>query len=157
MVLRGLSPAVRLVAALCVALPLALQAEGPILTLAMVKPGDLLKRQFQTVKERLGVGLSRAAQSQPATSAAEVPALSLTANLVLSLTVPLQKRADAEPGSSVMLTRTNLRELGRSKMWASIEAGYGQFFSDKEPTIYGHNGSRWEEPSCGYLKLSFSF
>ena len=138
-------------------LPLALHAEGPILTLAMVKPQDLLKHQFQPIKDRLGVGSQRAVQSPPPASTRDVPELSLPDKIEFSITLPLRKRAESDPGSSVTLSRTNLREFGLSKMWASVEAGYGQLFSDKGPTIYGHNGARWEEPSCGYVKLSFSF
>ena len=155
--LRKLSIAAVFATALSLLLPFTTFAEGPVLTLAMVKPGDLLKRQFQPLKERLGVGAPRATQPQPAAPSVDSRRLMLTEKIILSLNVPLEKRSDSEPGSSVMLTRTNLRELGLSRMWASLEAGYGQFFSDKGPMIYGRNGARWEEPSCGYLKITFSF
>jgi hypothetical protein len=135
-------------------LPIAASAESPILTLAMVRPEDMVKRHVQIPRERPAAEVF---QTAPAPAAAPVSfetlRLSLGETAILSLAAPLQRRSES---GSVMLTRTNLREFGRPRMWASLEAGYGQVF-EKGKTLYGHNGSLWEERGGGYLKLIFSF
>ena len=70
----------------------------------------------------------------------------------------LKKSAAQEPHPLLQLTRRTARNQD-AKLWASasIQAGYGEIYPDKTAAVYGHNGTGWEEPSCGYIKIRFRF
>lgn len=74
----------------------------------------------------------------------------------VTLTLEAPEREAANP---LAWTRRNADDTARGGFFrtATLEAGFGQVFYDKNATIYGHNGTAWEEPGCGYLKLCFRF
>jgi len=67
----------------------------------------------------------------------------------------LQKRP-LQATRNPLTIKKNLASYGHARTWASINAGYGQLFNQPE-RLERWNGAGWEEPSCGYLKISFSF
>ena len=149
------------IAVFCSLLPaLTSRAEPPVLKLAMVRPNDLLARPLPSA-DRFTVNNSSTSTAafQPVRPATDqsfrlaVEPIHLSISLLERRTYP----TSSGPSGSLFSTRRNLSELGRSKVWATLATGYGQLFADRSPIIYGRNGAAWEEPSCGYFKLSFSF
>jgi hypothetical protein len=72
----------------------------------------------------------------------------------------LEKVAAARRGNVLFSTGQYWTERGHSKLWSRLAVGYGEVFYD--PTvvnhywvIYGRNG--YEEPGCGYVKISLNF
>lgn len=104
---------------------------------------------------------SRFSETQLVERAQHVEVFLPRRNEILSLpkTLILEKPAPQEKHSPLQITRRSARGNEDAKLWASasIQAGYGEIYSDKTSAIYGHNGTRWEEPSCGYIKIRFRF
>lgn len=71
----------------------------------------------------------------------------------------LEKRPAQAARNPLKLSHRTVPENTTSRLWASasIQAGYGEIYQDKTPSIYGHNGTGWQEPSCGYVKIHFRF
>jgi hypothetical protein len=76
----------------------------------------------------------------------------------VSAPLMLEKRTAPEARNPLQLSRATARN-SETKLWASasIQAGYGEVYFDKTPAIYGHNGTGWQEPSCGYVKFHIRF
>ena len=134
-----------------------LRAESPILTLAMVNYDSLASRQARVVRDNF---VARVNHSLSLTST-ELEPNSVLSFFVEKISLPttefLEKRPGPEAPNPLLLTLRNYSEDGRSHVWASLTAGYGQIFLYKSVAIYGRNGSVWEEPGCGFLKFSFNF
>jgi hypothetical protein len=162
---RSLSPgriSLRLffLAAICAVLPtISLQAQSRLLTLAMVRPDDLLSRREATTTDHVvrEAPASIATPAQPEPTASEGFSLLTAEKFVLSLRTMQELRRESQGSNAFSLSRMSLRDLGRPNTWACLQAGYGQLFNDKTPLIYGRNGSWLEEPSCGYFRICFSF
>jgi hypothetical protein len=129
----------------------------PILTLAYLRTDTAPSYAPSPGPARATVFLQ--APSVPSTNA---PArLSLDTNGVPVQTVTALSLSTGEQPSRDMLKagpRTD-EEAERRGLWASarFQAGVGQIFHDRPAVIYGRNGTRWEEPGCGYLKVSIRF
>lgn len=78
--------------------------------------------------------------------------------LSFSHSLVLKKSTAEERHHLLQLTRRSARNQD-AKLWASasIQAGYGEIYPDETSALAGHNGTRWEEPSCGYIKIRFRF
>ncbi|MBC8096930.1 MAG: hypothetical protein H7Y43_14075 [Akkermansiaceae bacterium] len=146
-----------LVAVSCVAAPFTISASEPILNLAMLKT-DSTERRI-VFRESPRVILK---EIKPAL-AIEPPRLKLrlapTTDDTSLKTMSLEKRATPEARNPLKLSRRAARENSEARLWASasIQAGYGMIYTDKTPGLYGHNGTGWEEPGCGYVKIHFRF
>jgi hypothetical protein len=162
---RSLSPgriSLRLffLAAICAVLPaISLQAQSRLLTLAMVRPDDLLSRRVATTTDHVvrETPVSIATPGQPAPATTEGSSLLAAEKFVFSMRTMQEWRRESQSVNAFSLSRMSLRDLGRPNTWACLQAGYGQLFNDKNPLIYGRNGSWFEEPSCGYFRICFSF
>lgn len=156
--LHRVSVRVFLLTAICVLLPAAsLQAQNRLLTLAMLRPDDRPVRRLATDTDHLTLGIPASAPIQAQSEPGERLNLLVAEKFALSIRDQQLWRHDVPAVNSVSLSRMSLREFGRPNVWASFEAGYGQLFTDRSPLIYGRNGSAFEEPSCGYFRLCFSF
>jgi hypothetical protein len=132
-------------------------AAEPLLTLAMGRADTSNARRVQ---------IAKTAEASPA---ATVPALTtIPRSFRLSETNEvarfstrsmMEKRTEKEVRHPFKLARRNDPANSDVRLWASasLQAGYGEVYSDKSSSIYGHNGTRWEEPSCGYVKLHVRF
>jgi hypothetical protein len=111
---------------------------------------------FSSMKER-AIAASPAApiSVMPRT---DLPSKAFTDEIAVSLkTGILQKQEPAQGKPLALMHRHPRYDAGR---WAStsVEAGFGDLFSyDRSASLYGHNGTGWEEPPCGYLKVHFTF
>jgi hypothetical protein len=158
--LRRISVRAFFLAAICALLPASsLQAQNRLLTLAMVRPDDLAVRRVTTAADRLVIETSTLAPAPSQSLSAPTGGLSLLAaeKFVLSIRTLPEWRRDPQAVNAFSLSRMSLRDFGRPNAWAYLQAGYGQLFNDKTPLIYGRNGSWFEEPSCGYFRVCFSF
>ena len=132
-----------------------LRAEGPILTLAMVNYDSLVNRRV--VRDVL---VAKVDHSLTLTQEELDPRSVLsffTEKISLPTTEFLERRPPPGASNPLLLTLKNYGEDGRSHVWASLTVGYGQIFLYKTVTIYGRNGSCFEEPGCGFLKVNFDF
>jgi hypothetical protein len=134
-----------------------LRAEGPVLTLAMVNYDSLASRQARAIRNSLVTKVDRPVSLTPEELAPDGILSFLAEKVALPTTTFLQTRPLSEAPNPLLLTLKNYGEDGRYHVWASLTAGYGQIFLYKSVTIYGRNGSCWEEPSCGFFKFSFNF
>ena len=155
---KALRPAVGLVVLIAL-LHSPVRGAEPILTLAMVGH-DVTPRQ-STVHSRFSVAsapLPTVRPVEPLTAdSLRVDALEAGA---IEPSVFLEKVAPARRGHPIFSTGQYWTEQGHSKLWSRLAAGYGEVFYD--PTVvnhywvvYGRNG--YEEPGCGYVKISLNF
>lgn len=150
--MAGAARAMILAFSLGLILNLSLAAAEPILSLRMAKLEIRTERRSP---------ISRIASGTPAAveTAQHVEVLLPRRNEILSFprSLVLEKPA-AERHPLLELSRRSAFDQD-AKLWASasIQAGYGEIYPDKTAAVYGHNGTRWEEPSCGYIKIRFRF
>lgn len=73
--------------------------------------------------------------------------------------VVMEKSRTRETRNPLKLFHSASQPSHCSTLWtsASIQAGYGDIYPDYAPGIYGRNGTGWQEPSCGYVKVHFRF
>jgi hypothetical protein len=123
----------------------------PILHIARAKTESRARESLQLPKTR-SIARSNASQANL-----------LSAALTNSLqefnapgTALLQRRASAA-ASPLLLGKKHVRIQSHSEIQASVRAGYGEIFYDKSAAVYGRNGTGWQEPGCGYLKIDLSF
>ena len=158
--LRSLSVRTLILSTACALLStVSSQAQSRLLTLAMLRPDDLPVRRVSIVADRLVIDTAAPAPApvQPVSTTSESLSLLTAEKFVLSIRSVSEWRRDPPAGNAFSLSRISLRDLGRPNTWAYFQAGYGQLFNDKTPVIYGRNGAWFEEPSCGYFRICFSF
>jgi len=133
-------------------------AAEPLLTLALLTddavPGQTLESAHFTAALSLRTRFVAFKPSAPASMTLESP-------LVLAVDAAAPAEHPAEPLlRSVLVPDTDeAEETSRHGLLASarFQAGLGQIFPDRSDIIYGRNGTKLEEPSCGYLKISIRF
>ena len=130
-----------------------LAAAEPILSLRMAKLEIRTERRAPI--SRLGSGTPAAIETA---RHVEVPLPRRNEMLSFPRSLVLEKPV-AERHRLLEISRRDALNDEDAKLWASasIQAGYGEIYPDKIAAIYGHNGTRWEEPSCGYIKIRFRF
>jgi hypothetical protein len=134
---------------------LSLLASEPILTLAMVNRDSFPKHQFHTVKSRPTATATPSVPIQASTSL-EKTLRRASVELPFASVEHVGTPAKLEMANTLLLTRDS-RSSSRASFWASFQPGYGEIFGDDSAAFYGRTGTGWEEPSCGYLKIRFSF
>jgi hypothetical protein len=125
--------------------------DKPIMTLAMSSCDQLLFHAYTFVPDHSTMEASRSrpsGQDQRATETAKPDFLEWTA---CSFSLRAEQHNKVDWGNLFLLPRKILRESGRSRTWGGIRAGFGRVFFDK-PAFKG-----WQDPPCGFLKVSFSF
>lgn len=135
---------------LCFAASLcSIHAAEPILTLAMAKTDSLFSKERPANRASAKVNLVRVAPTK----------LSPADRLSLSTVKLLEKQPGPKPANPLVLTRRSALKNKAAGRWASatVQAGFGEIFYDKPASVYGRNGTGWEEPSCGYVKLQLRF
>ena len=140
-----------LLAGLCGVVLIPARAAEPILTLAMATPDSF--RRPALIRKQLPVDAPAAIQAARPAAPAATPALFETS--LPRATEYLTRETPPPRANPILMTGRYLTELGHAKFWSRLTAGYGEVFYGHSAAVYGHNG--WEQPACGYLKLSFSF
>jgi len=131
------------------------RAEGPALTLAMVDYSSLSARRIQ-VSDHDALAIRSAPPVAETMVTLGETVESFVQKISLSTTVFLHRQIVPE-ANPLLLTLKHPIDTNRSKAWGSLTAGYGQIFLNKTYSIYPRNGSIWQEPGYGFLKLSFNF
>lgn len=138
---------------------MSLRAGEPGYTLAMVNYDRLLNRNFfagSSVRST-AVPLSRSSPNQneknTATRFDEIHRETAELNLVPHLT----RQDDPPPRDLFSLTKQLFGWGYEPKGSPYLGAGYGEIFDYRLPLMNEHNGTGWEEPGCGYLKITFTF
>jgi hypothetical protein len=134
-----------------------LRAEGPILTLAMVNYDFLASSRARAIRDNFVAKVDHHFSLSPQELEPDSILSFFAERFDLPTTTFLEKRPLPEAPNPLLLTLRNNGEDGHPHVWANLSAGYGEVFPYKSVTIYGRNGSCWEEPSCGFLKFSFNF
>ncbi len=150
---KVLSSAAGLMICCSVLLQAAVQAAEPILTLAMVghdvMPAQRLLSRFSVES----APLPSVRPAEPGTP--DILRADYFDSAISKPTVFLEKTPTPRRANIFLATGQYWTERGHSKLWSKLSAGYGQVFYDYSWVIYGRNG--WEEPGCGYLKISLQF
>jgi hypothetical protein len=130
-------------------------AAEPALTLAMAKPELRMERRVAIVRPAPVTLKLEQPVPQPTAFAAETFQGLLEESSGLRLHKPI-RTASLYPFAVVRRPADSSRPASR---WASasIEPGFGDFDADKPVRIYGRNGTGWEEPSVGYVKIHVKF
>lgn len=81
--------------------------------------------------------------------------LSRTNPSVLLSDFSFEKQDGANPRDWSRFVYKTSNAAGRTGSWVHVEAGYGQFCQYE--SSLGKNGAELEQPSCAYLRASFSF
>ena len=139
-----------------IALATPARAEERMLTLAMVNFESLLGPRMPMFKDRLP-SLAPRSQDAPAGRAATDEKPAFEESLSFTATLSIADAAEPDAGRSIVLLRQDSRGKNLLKLLDRFGAGYGQLFYDQTAEIYGRNGTGWEEPGYGYLKVSFRF
>ncbi len=130
-------------------------AAEPVLTLAMAKMETRVERRLPIVREPAEA--SKPAPAVPASAAfARETFRGLLDEPSLTLSQSPVRTASLYPFAVV---RRPVASGQPVRGWArtSIEPGFGDFDAEKSVRIYGRNGTGWEEPSCGYVKIHVKF
>jgi hypothetical protein len=135
---------------------LSLRAAEPILTLAMVNYGSLPGHPFQFAPDQFSISASPSVSVSAKDILVEPINLSITEDTFPTSVLSLESRHALTSAGSLLLTRKNLREDHRWNR-SRFQPGFGQIFYDKTASVYGRNGTGWEEPWVGYLKIRFHF
>ncbi len=131
-----------------------------MLSLAMVRYGEM-KTRIDSGFDSFATAISQRSAAANIAMAQESPRpfpafrLSNAEQSDSAFTFQLREPPQPLPRNPLVL-RKNLANYGHSRTWASVNAGYGQIFK-QSARLERWNGAGWEEPSCGYLKVSFSF
>lgn len=129
-----------------------LHAQDRILTLSIVNFSSLLNSRFPMVSDTLPVMTSlslRPVEGFMANRPAFQESVSFTTTLFF------EKPFQPEPVNVNFLARQNGQ--ASSAIWNRVQAGYGQTFYDRLVPAYVQHGAGQEEPTYGYLKISFRF
>lgn len=131
-----------------------------VLSLAMVRYGEMQTRVYSGF-DSLAAAISHQSVATSITVADEIrrslPTFRLSAAEQNDTAFNFQLREPPQPPPrNPLVLRKNLANYGHSRAWASVNAGYGQIFK-QSARLQRWNGAGWEEPSCGYVKISFSF
>jgi hypothetical protein len=126
-----------------------LLATEPIVTLAMVDYSSAPNYTLSALVES-GTGTAPSALTHKSMQSN----VSFISKELVSISLALQKPQPTRR-SPLSLSRKHPGDT----VWtsASLQAGYGEIFCDKKVSVYGRNGTAWEEPACGYLMVHFSF
>ena len=68
---------------------------------------------------------------------------------------PFEKQNDSCQHDWFQFVRKKSDGNGWLGSWLHVEAGYGQFYQIE--SSIGKNTMEWQQPSCAYLRASFSF
>jgi hypothetical protein len=137
---------------------ISVNAAEPILTLAMARFDHSASRRIQNSNEH--------SNSNPLAAVAALtssdPSLATETGVEspsLSASCLLERSKNRITRSPLRLTREVAEGNVDIRLWASasIQAGYGEIYREKPARIYGHNGTGWEEPGCGYVKIQLRF
>jgi len=138
-------------------------ADDRILTLAMVNYSLLPAHQVQTMRDNYPglVPTVFKAPDEPAATSAVLTffsaQISISPARFAEMQAQIERPFQLEPPNVLALAGQASSDRGFARVWNRLGAGYGQVFYDKTAVLYGRNGTRWEEPGCGYLKISFRF
>ena len=137
-----------------------LHAGEAVWNLAMVRYGEMQTRVYSGF-DSLAAAISHKSVATSITVADEsprpLPAFRLSASEQDDTAFNFRLREPPQPPPrNPLVLRKNLANYGHSRAWASFNAGYGQIFK-QSARLQRWNGAGWEEPSCGYVKISFSF
>ena len=136
---------------------LSTKAAEPILTLAMVKTDSAFDRHVR-VRENLNSSRLTPKPALPNEGSPTFFRRIAFEQISISAPLMLEKRPEPTARNPLQFSRATARN-SETKLWASasLQAGYGEVYLDKTPAIYGHNGTGWQEPSCGYVKFHIRF
>jgi hypothetical protein len=132
------------------------RAQERLLTLSIVNFNSLLSPRFETVTEPFSLVTSQfllfkpESVLRPGGEPSRPEALHLSATLFGNLIEPAA-------ANQIPLTRSESRERNLFGLWSWLGAGYGQIFYDRKVPAYTQHGAGQEEPTFGYLKVTFSF
>ena len=128
------------------------RAQDRVLTLSIVNFNFLLNPPFQTIQDTLPIMASLSIRPEQSSMAAR-PVFQEGASFATTLF--LETTFQPEAVNVFSLARQN----GRAAfgIWDLVQAGYGQTFYDRMVPAYAQHGAGQEEPTYGYLKISFRF
>ncbi len=130
------------------------------MTLAMIRPNQTSLQNFEVGRDYISSGYNHSSSILiPKHYSAKIKAPKADQPKQAEVLVnENQVRVENSYSPGVFsIFRMNTEETNRGNLWAHVQAGYGQIWQDESIVVRGKNGTAWEQPSCGYLKATFSF